>query len=54
MLFKKKNVENEEWLKKAEEKEAMLLNMVQDSGLALSLEENRKFYFFHNTSRPEF
>lgn len=41
MLFKNKNVENEEWLKRAEEKEAMLLNMVQDSGLALSLEEKK-------------
>lgn len=41
MLFKKKNVENEEWYKYSEEKEKMLLNMVQDSGLALSLEEKK-------------
>ena len=41
MLFKKKNVENEEWYKYSEEKEKMLLNMVTNVGLALSLEEKK-------------
>lgn len=39
MLFKKKNVEMSY---KTEEVEAMLLNMVQDCGLALSLEEKKE------------